>query len=120
MLQEQGNLLDLVDPGLGSNYSKEEAMRMLNVALLCTNPSPTLRPAMSAVVSMLDGKIPIQTQIVKRGETDADMRFRAFETLSQDSQTLTSYISRESQRTRSMSTDGPWADLSSRENHSTL
>ncbi|XP_071717092.1 probable LRR receptor-like serine/threonine-protein kinase At1g53440 [Rutidosis leptorrhynchoides] len=120
VLQEQGNLLDLVDPGLGSNYSKEEAMRMLNIALLCTNPSPSLRPAMSAVVSMLDGKIPVQTQIVKRGAADADMRFKALETLSQDSQTLTSYVSGESQRTRTISTDAPWVDSSSRDNQSTL
>ncbi|KAI3815072.1 hypothetical protein L1987_14726 [Smallanthus sonchifolius] len=55
-LQQQGNLIEMVDPRLGSNYSKEEAMRMLNIALLCTDPSPTIRPAMSAVVSMLEEK----------------------------------------------------------------
>ncbi|CAH1450001.1 unnamed protein product [Lactuca virosa] len=32
VLQEQGSLLELVDPSLGK-YSKEEAMRMLNIAL---------------------------------------------------------------------------------------
>ncbi|KAI7756713.1 hypothetical protein M8C21_023934 [Ambrosia artemisiifolia] len=112
VLQEQENLLELVDPGLGSNYSKKEAMRMLDIALLCTNPSPTLRPAMSAVVSMLEGKIPIQKQVVKRGAMDADMRFRAFELLSQDSQTLTSIASADSQRPTGTSTDGPWVDSS--------
>ncbi|KAJ9562795.1 hypothetical protein OSB04_007955 [Centaurea solstitialis] len=60
VLEEQGSLLELVDPGLGSKYPKEEALRMLNLALLCTNPSPTLRPPMSSVVKMLDGKIPVQ------------------------------------------------------------
>lgn len=112
VLQEQENLLELVDPVLGSHYSKEEAMRMLNIALICTNPSPTLRPAMSAVVSMLDGKIPVQPSVVKRGATDADMRFRAFEMLSQDSQTLTSIMSADSQLPRTMSSDGPWVDSS--------
>ncbi|PWA36521.1 LRR-RLK [Artemisia annua] len=112
VLQEQENLLELVDPGLGSHYSKEEAMRMLNIALICTNPSPTLRPAMSAVVSMLDGKIPVQPSVVKRGAMDADMRFRAFEMLSHDSQTLTSIISGDSQLPRTMSSDGPWVDSS--------
>ncbi|KAK3440684.1 hypothetical protein EUGRSUZ_B00960 [Eucalyptus grandis] len=48
-LQEQGHVLELMDPRLGSNYSEEEAMRMLNLALLCTNPTPTLRPPMSSV-----------------------------------------------------------------------
>ncbi|KAI3994531.1 hypothetical protein MKX01_014339, partial [Papaver californicum] len=41
---EQGNLLDLIDPILKSNYSKKEVLRMLNIALLCTNRSPSLRP----------------------------------------------------------------------------
>ncbi|KAK1416699.1 hypothetical protein QVD17_25815 [Tagetes erecta] len=112
VLQEQENLIQLVDPGLGSNYSKKEAMRMLSIALLCTNPSPTLRPAMSAVVSMLEGKIPVQTQVVKRGALDADMRLRAFELLSQDSQTLTSIASGDTDRPKDSSTDGPWADSS--------
>ncbi|KAJ0514525.1 putative protein kinase RLK-Pelle-DLSV family [Helianthus annuus] len=111
VLQEQEHLLELVDPGLGSNYSKKEALRMLDIALLCTNPSPTLRPAMSTVVSMLEGKIPIQKQVVKRGAMDADMRFRAFELLSQDSQTLTSIASGDSQRPGT-STDSTWVDSS--------
>lgn len=89
VLQEQGNLLELVDPILGTNYSEEEAFRMLNMALLCTNPSPTLRPSMSAVVSMIEGKQKVQAPIVKRTTTNDDMRFKAFEKLSQDSQIST-------------------------------
>ncbi|MED6136049.1 hypothetical protein PIB30_052356 [Stylosanthes scabra] len=60
VLQERGNLLELVDPDLGSEYSTKEAMVMLNVALLCTNASPTLRPTMSQAVSMLEGWTDIQ------------------------------------------------------------
>ncbi|XP_026655880.2 probable LRR receptor-like serine/threonine-protein kinase At1g07650 isoform X2 [Phoenix dactylifera] len=60
VLQERGTLLVLVDPDLGSEYSKEEAMVMLNVALLCTSASPTLRPTMSNVVSLLEGQAPLQ------------------------------------------------------------
>ncbi|KAF8413690.1 hypothetical protein HHK36_001682 [Tetracentron sinense] len=33
VLQEQENLLELVDPILGEKYSKEEAIRMLNLKL---------------------------------------------------------------------------------------
>ncbi|KAG6689045.1 hypothetical protein I3842_11G156300 [Carya illinoinensis] len=115
VLQEQGNLLDLVDPSLGSSYSSEEAMRMLNLALLCTNPSPTLRPSMSSVISMLDGKIAVQAPIIKRSETNPDARFRAFEKRSEDSQT---HISSSSQDSRShmrrgiSMEDGPWIDSS--------
>lgn len=113
VLQEQGNLLELVDPSLGSKYSSEEAMRMLQLALLCTNPSPTLRPCMSSVVSMLEGKTPIQAPIIKRGDSAEDVRFKAFEMLSQDSQThVSSAFSEESIEQRSKSMGGPWLDSS--------
>ncbi|KAG6634411.1 hypothetical protein CIPAW_12G117300, partial [Carya illinoinensis] len=59
VLKEKGNLLDLVDPRLGSNYRKEEVMRVINVALLCANVSAAVRPTMSSVVSMLEGGVVI-------------------------------------------------------------
>ncbi|KAJ9671369.1 hypothetical protein PVL29_025188 [Vitis rotundifolia] len=111
VLHEQGNLLELVDPSLGSKYSKEEAQRMLNLALLCANPSPTLRPSMSSVVSMLEGKTAVQVPLIKRGSMNSmnsDIRFKAFEKLSQDNQTYVSERSQGSQMQRSMSMDGPW------------
>ena len=89
--EEQGGLLELVDSCLGSKYSKEEAMRMLGMALLCTNPSPTLRPPMSYVVKMLDGKIPVQTPLlVNEVPSRLDMSFTAFDVLSHESQTQVS------------------------------
>lgn len=109
VLHEQGNLLELVDPILGSNYSIEEAGKMLNLALLCTNPSPSLRPPMSSVVSMLEGKIAVQAPIVKKNSMDQDARFKAFEKLSQDSQ---SHVSAFSQGQDSISMNGPWIDSS--------
>ncbi|RZC74186.1 hypothetical protein C5167_049669 [Papaver somniferum] len=90
VLKEQGNLLELVDPVLESNYSTEEVLRMLNTALLCTNPSPSLRPLMSAVVGMLEGQIPVPEPLANRSSRAGDMRFRAFEGISYDSQTHTS------------------------------
>ena len=48
--------MELVDPELGSEFSKEEVLRMIKVALLCTNPSPALRPTMTVVLSMLEGQ----------------------------------------------------------------
>ncbi|XP_061968479.1 probable LRR receptor-like serine/threonine-protein kinase At1g53430 [Populus nigra] len=110
VLQEQGNLLELVDPSLGSDYSKIEALRMLNLALLCTNPSPTLRPSMSSAVKMLEGQIPVQAPIVKRSTMNQDARFKAFELLSHDSQTNVSNGSQSSQIQKSISMDGPWTD----------
>lgn len=111
VLQEQGNLLELVDPRLGSNYSKKEAMRMINLSLVCTNPSPTLRPSMSSVVSMLEGKLPVQAPIIKRTTSDDEMRFKSFEKLSHDSQTTqVSTYSQDSQLGQSM--NAPWSDSS--------
>ncbi|XP_050371084.1 probable LRR receptor-like serine/threonine-protein kinase At1g53430 [Argentina anserina] len=111
VLQEQGNMLELVDPDLSSNYNKEEALTMLNLALLCTNPSPTLRPPMSSVVSMLEGKSPIRAPLIKRGSMEQDARFKAFERLSQDSQTYVSSFSQDS-HVRGASMEGPWIDSS--------
>ncbi|KAM0834660.1 hypothetical protein ACQ4PT_063455 [Festuca glaucescens] len=65
VLHERGTLLELVDPDLGSNYSAEEALLMLNAALLCTNAAPTLRPKMSSVVSLLEGHTPLQTLAIR-------------------------------------------------------
>ncbi|KAF7145859.1 hypothetical protein RHSIM_Rhsim04G0035500 [Rhododendron simsii] len=108
VLQEQGSLLELVDPRLGSNYNKEEALNMLQIGLLCTNPSPTLRPTMSSVVSMLEGKLPIQATLIKRTTVNEEMRFKAFERLTQDSQTHTSStFSQDSQGQRSISMNAP-------------
>nr|DAD37734.1 TPA_asm: hypothetical protein HUJ06_008375 [Nelumbo nucifera] len=102
LLQGQGNLLKLVDPVLESNYSEEEALRMLNLALICTNPSPSLRPAMSDVVNMLEGKMPVQASRIKPGSENERMRFKAFEKLSRDSQSNTSITSQESQVQKSV------------------
>ncbi|XP_039170742.1 probable LRR receptor-like serine/threonine-protein kinase At1g53430 [Eucalyptus grandis] len=113
VLQERGNVLELVDPRLDSNYSEEEAMRMLNLALLCTNPSPTLRPPMSSVVSMLEGKGAIQAPIIKRAATNLDPRFIAFDRLANNSQTNVSTFSQDTRQVPgSMSLEGPWMETS--------
>ncbi|KAL6008826.1 hypothetical protein ACLOJK_022052 [Asimina triloba] len=89
LLEEQGNLLELVDPRLGSGYSQEEVLRTLNFALLCTNSSPSLRPAMSAAVCMLEGTMEVRAPLVKRSsmvETES-VRFKAMQKRSLGSQT---------------------------------
>ncbi|TQE00753.1 hypothetical protein C1H46_013692 [Malus baccata] len=44
---------------LGSDFDVEEVITMVKVALLCINPAPALRPTMSEVVSMLEGRTPV-------------------------------------------------------------
>ncbi|XP_042940492.1 probable LRR receptor-like serine/threonine-protein kinase At1g07650 isoform X2 [Carya illinoinensis] len=77
VLQQKGNLMELVDPRLGSNFSKEEAARMVKVALLCTNPSPALRPTMSAVVSMLEGQTATHELVMDPSIYGDELRFKA-------------------------------------------
>lgn len=60
VLQKKGDLLDIMDPKLGSEFNKEEAKRIIKVALLCTNASPVLRPTMSEAVSMLEGNTDVE------------------------------------------------------------
>ncbi|OUZ99422.1 Protein kinase domain [Macleaya cordata] len=56
VLQKNDNLLELIDPDLEMNYPQNEAKCVLDLAMLCTNYSPTLRPIMSEVVSILEEK----------------------------------------------------------------
>lgn len=60
VLQKRGKLMELVDPRLLPGLDVEEAEKLIRIALLCTSPSPALRPTMSEVVSMLQGYISIQ------------------------------------------------------------
>ncbi|KAG6393830.1 hypothetical protein SASPL_144404 [Salvia splendens] len=59
-LKARGNLLELVDSRLGSDFNKEEAMTAINVGLQCTNALAAERPSMSTVVSMLEGTVGVQ------------------------------------------------------------
>ncbi|XP_056698796.1 probable LRR receptor-like serine/threonine-protein kinase At1g07650 isoform X2 [Spinacia oleracea] len=65
VLKQKGDLMELMDPTLGTDYNKEEASIMIQVALLCTNPSPALRPTMSAALNMLEGNIAVQELILE-------------------------------------------------------
>ncbi|CDY35292.1 BnaC03g59310D [Brassica napus] len=61
-LHQKGNILEVVDPVLEGHFNRKEAVRMINVALVCTNSSPALRPTMSEAVKMLEGVIEL-TQV---------------------------------------------------------
>ena len=78
VLQQNGNLMELVDPELGSEFSKEEATIIIKVALLCINPSPALRPTMTAVVSMLEGRTVVPELTMEAGIYANDVRFESF------------------------------------------
>ncbi|KAJ9670119.1 hypothetical protein PVL29_026583 [Vitis rotundifolia] len=55
-LEREKRLDAIVDRNLNRNYDIQEVEMMIQVALLCTQPSPEDRPAMSEVVRMLEGE----------------------------------------------------------------
>ncbi|KAF8018073.1 hypothetical protein BT93_H3087 [Corymbia citriodora subsp. variegata] len=100
VLQERGCLLELVDPDLGSEFTSKEAMLMLNVALLCTSASPTLRPIMSQVVSVLEGQTTVQDLLSDLGISTVNMKYGAIRNHCWQNPS------------QSMSINGPWSDSS--------
>ncbi|KAK2632962.1 hypothetical protein EUGRSUZ_L00813 [Eucalyptus grandis] len=76
-LQQTGNLMRLVNEKLKAEVNEEEAKIMIKVALLCTNASPSLRPMMSEVVNMLEGKMAVPDVIPEPSTYCEDLRFKA-------------------------------------------
>ncbi|XP_023632709.1 probable LRR receptor-like serine/threonine-protein kinase At1g29720 isoform X2 [Capsella rubella] len=58
-LQQTGDIMEIVDAMLKGEFNNNEAARMIKVALVCINSSPSLRPTMSEVVQMLEGEMEI-------------------------------------------------------------
>ncbi|XP_077244469.1 putative LRR receptor-like serine/threonine-protein kinase At1g56130 isoform X1 [Tasmannia lanceolata] len=65
-LHENNRELELVDPML-TEFNEGEAIRVIGVALLCTQASPALRPPMSRVVGMLSGDIEVSNVTSRPG-----------------------------------------------------
>ena len=58
-MQHKGNLMEIVDPLLEDKFDKEEAKKMIRVALLCSNAGPALRPTRLEVVSICSNHKPL-------------------------------------------------------------
>ncbi|KAF6173371.1 hypothetical protein GIB67_027066 [Kingdonia uniflora] len=108
VLQQNGNLMELVDPRLGSDYKKEEVLGMLNIALACTNASSTLRPTMSSVVSMLEGRTAVQEFVSDPNISIGNTKFKHIKDSYQESRDKRPV----DRHTQSMSIDGPWTGSS--------
>ncbi|KAK3025479.1 hypothetical protein RJ639_041560 [Escallonia herrerae] len=67
---------------------------------------------MSSAVKMLEGKIPVQPPLIKRGSVNEDLRFKAFEGSAGNSGAYFSTSSQNSQVLRSSSIAHPWIDSS--------
>ncbi|XP_034211901.1 probable leucine-rich repeat receptor-like serine/threonine-protein kinase At3g14840 isoform X5 [Prunus dulcis] len=106
LLKGQGKLMDLVDPGLGSDFNKEEMMLTINVALLCCNVTSTVRPTMSSVVSMLEGRAAVQELV-----SDPNASTNEIEAMRKHFESGFGRKTGESQ-TQTASTEGPWTGSS--------
>ncbi|KAG6496543.1 cold-responsive protein kinase 1-like [Zingiber officinale] len=65
-LYESGRLLDIIDTSLTDELDAEEACKFLKVGLLCAQEDMKLRPSMSTVVSMLTGKMDVNSVVITR------------------------------------------------------
>ncbi|KAL5053717.1 hypothetical protein RYX36_034399 [Vicia faba] len=83
-LEQTENVMQLVDERLGSEVNPTETKNTVKVALLCTNPSPSLRPTMSEVVNMLEGRISIPDIIPEGNTYTQDLRFKAMRDVHQN------------------------------------
>ncbi|KAJ6886115.1 LRR receptor-like serine/threonine-protein kinase RFK1 isoform X3 [Populus alba x Populus x berolinensis] len=102
-LQQSGSFIELVDETLGSEVNIEEAETMVKVALLCTNASPTIRPTMSEVVSMLEGRMAVPDTLPELCSYTEDLRFKAMRDLRQHEQSHR-FSGRQTQKSTSIQT----------------
>jgi hypothetical protein len=103
--------MELVDTRLGSDFNKQEALVMINVALLCTNVTSNLRPSMSSVVSMLEGKAVVPEFVPDSSEV---MDEKKMEVMRQYYYQIDeNNISKPLTKSRSLLSDGPWTATSS-------
>ncbi|XP_022715408.1 probable LRR receptor-like serine/threonine-protein kinase At1g56130 isoform X2 [Durio zibethinus] len=86
-LHENNQSLSLLDQTL-EEFDENEALRVIGVALLCTQASPIMRPSMSRVVAMLAGDIAVSSVTTKPSYlTDWDFKDITGTFMSEETQT---------------------------------
>jgi len=101
--------MELVDPKLGSAFNRDEAMVMIDVALLCTNATASVRPPMSSVVSMLDGRTIVKDPLSDGTKSHDQVKFKGKMDEWKDSQETK--MTQDSQ-IQGTPIDGPWTGSS--------
>ncbi|ESW12493.1 hypothetical protein PHAVU_008G117800 [Phaseolus vulgaris] len=56
---KRGEIVEVRDPNLGTNYKAEEVELVLKLALLCSHSDPLARPSMRQVVQYLERDVPL-------------------------------------------------------------
>ncbi|XP_020547211.1 probable LRR receptor-like serine/threonine-protein kinase RFK1 [Sesamum indicum] len=111
-LQESKKIDELVDERLGSRADTEEIDRVVKVALLCTNATPSVRPTMSEVVQMLEGKMVIPDIITVGSPYNNDVRFKAVKDFHQERRNQSANWS-QSQNSTTIRTDAGFSSSTS-------
>ncbi|CAL5201065.1 unnamed protein product [Lathyrus oleraceus] len=111
MLKERGDLMELVDRRLGSDFNKKEAMVVINVALLCTNVTSNLRPSMSSVVSFLEGRNAVPEFVSDSSEVMDEKKMEVMRQYYY--QIEENKITKSPSQSQSLLNDGPWTATSS-------
>ncbi|KAI4350664.1 hypothetical protein L6164_005097 [Bauhinia variegata] len=112
-LSRSNRVTEAVDPCLGAVFPAKETSTVLQIGLLCTQASASLRPSMAEVVYMLsnpttDIPVPNQPPFMNTGMPDSDSSIRSFSTNSFVSNALKKIgVSRSSSESSSMRSDGP-------------
>lgn len=75
---------------MGSEFNEKEATSIINLALLCTNVSPVVRPAMSSVVGILEGRSVMQDYFSDRSTNSEIKQPNDFIDIQQQSYVTTS------------------------------
>jgi hypothetical protein len=69
-------LTDLIEETLDIINSENEVRRVINVALLCVQVEPTVRPLMSHALAMLQGEMEIDINIMERRPHETNQNFQ--------------------------------------------
>ncbi|KAK6917836.1 Malectin domain [Dillenia turbinata] len=103
-LLDKVRLAELVDERLRYevDFKEEEAVRILTLSVMCTSPSPSLRPEMSKVVSVLQGNLTIEQLFAARPMISVDSKDKAMSP--GDFQTYTDFSSTSTEVTSTSST----------------
>jgi hypothetical protein len=54
-LYEEAKLLEIVDPKLNTHNHEKDIIHVINIGLLCVQPTASKRPSMARIVAMLQG-----------------------------------------------------------------
>ncbi|GLJ26026.1 hypothetical protein SUGI_0499170, partial [Cryptomeria japonica] len=84
-LYESEQILEMVDPKLKGEYPQEQMVRVIRIALLCVKESPSQRPSMTQIVSMLTSNSEITDQPTKPAFLESNVNDRTPTSSSRDS-----------------------------------